>query len=40
MLMHAMENRTRFQQYTKLVNYGLIESEGGTGNGSGSTADD
>ena len=39
MLMHAMENRNRFQQYTKLVNYGLIEDED-SGNGSGSTADD
>lgn len=40
MLMHAMENRTRFQQYTEPVDYGLIGDEGGTGNGSGSTADD
>ena len=39
MLMHAMGNRT-FSQTFELVNYGLIESEGDGGNGSGSTAND
>jgi hypothetical protein len=38
--MHAMENRNRFQQYTKLVNYGLIEDEGTSGNEGGSSAND
>ena len=39
MLMHAMGNRT-FSQTFELVNYGLIESEGGTGNGGDTSASD
>ena len=39
MLMHAMGNRT-FSQTFELVNYGLIEDEGLSGNGGETCAND